>query len=169
MQVFHYSPDKPNWHAYITHLHQNGQARWVLDQRDQPQSREIIFLGIEQDHAVGASLSLKVQPIVIPATEWAGGKETELKSLEGELLKETFVQTFFVDEAYRRQGLGEALQREALEVTRQLGCYQMRSWSSQDKDANYRLKLKLGFAAHPAVYETDSGLKVSGLYFVKTV
>jgi GNAT superfamily N-acetyltransferase len=169
LQVFHYSPEKPNWQDYVGHLRRCGQGRWVLDGRDKPQSSELIMLGLEQDNAVAASLTLKVQPIVIPATEWAGGKETELKDANGELLRETFVQTFFVDEAYRRQGLGEALQREALEVTRQLGCYQMRSWSSLDKDTNYRLKLKLGFAAHPAVYETDSGLKVSGLYFVKTV
>ena len=88
---------------------------------------------------------------------------------DGEPLTETFVQTFFVNEGFRRRGLGELLQLEGLSVTDQLGAYQMRSWSSLDKPVNYQLKLKLGFAAHPAIYETDSGLKVSGIYFVKTV
>jgi hypothetical protein len=79
------------------------------------------------------------------------------------------VQTFHVNETNRRSGLGERLQQHALTVTRDLGCYQMRSWSSLDRDANYLLKLKLGFAAHPAVYKTESGLEVSGIYFVKKV
>jgi GNAT superfamily N-acetyltransferase len=169
LQVFHFSPEKPNWKSYVTHLRHSGQARWVLDERDRPKFEEMVLLGIEQDGAVVASLTLKVQPIVIPATEWAGGKETVLKDADGQALKETFVQTFNVDEAYRRRGMGELLQREAVNATRQLGCYQMRSWSSLDKDANYQLKLKLGFAAHPAVYDTDRGLQVSGVYFVRKV
>jgi GNAT superfamily N-acetyltransferase len=169
LQVFHYSPDKPNWQAYVAHLRQSGQGRWVLNRRGKPLSDQIIFLGIEQDNAVVASLTLKVQPVVIPATEWAGGKVTPLTDAEGNELKETFVQTFYTDEPHRRKGMGELLQLEALDATRQLGCYQMRSWSSLDKEPNYRLKLKLGFAAHPAVYETDGGLKVSGIFFVKTV
>ena len=169
MQVFHYSPDKPNWQDYAAHLRRCGQDRWVLNKHSKPLTKEIIFLGIEKDNAVVASLTIKVQPIVIPATEWAEGMATELKDAAGDPLKETFVQTFFVEEAYRRHGLGEALQLEALNATHQLGCCQMRSWSSLDKPANYQLKLKLGFGAHPAVYETDSGLKVSGIYFVKRV
>lgn len=169
MQVFHYSPKKPNWQAYLTHLHHNDQARWVLDKRNRPKFEKMVFLGIEQDNSVIASLTLKVQPIVIPATEWAGGKETVLKGADGKTLTETFVQTFHVVEAYRRRGLGEQLQQQALAATRDLGCYQMRSWSSLDRGTNYQLKLKLGFAAHPAVFTTDGGLQVSGIYFVAKV
>lgn len=58
---------------------------------------------------------------------------------------------------------------EGLRLTKDLGAYQMCSWSSLDRQVNYALKLNLGFAVCPAVYETDSGLKVSGVYFVKTV
>jgi hypothetical protein len=61
------------------------------------------------------------------------------------------------------------LQLAALEKTRELGCFQMRSWSSLDKPANYQLKLSLGFGFHPEVQDTASGLKVSGGYFVRTV
>ena len=62
-------------------------------------------------------------------------------SAEGKTLTETFVQTFFVDEGFRRHGLGERLQLEGLAVTRALGAYQMRSWSSLDKPVNYQLKI----------------------------
>ena len=68
MQVFHFSPEKPNWKSYVTHLRHSGQARWVLDERDRPKFEEMVLLGIEQDGAVVASLTLKVQPIVIPAS-----------------------------------------------------------------------------------------------------
>ena len=84
-------------------------------------------------------------------------------------MRETFAQTFAVEEVYRRRGHGRALQLEALTLTKDLGAHQMRSWSSLDKQANYALKMNLGFAVCPAVYETDAGLKVSGVYFVKTV
>jgi GNAT superfamily N-acetyltransferase len=169
VQVSCYSPKQPGWEAYIHHLKANKQATWVLDTGDRPLSEKIIFLGIEQDRAVAASLTLKLQPLVAPDSDWAAGMEKVITGEEGKALSETYVQTFCVDESYRRRGLGELLQLEGLAVTRELGAYQMRSWSSLDKPANYQLKLKLGFAAHPAITETDSGLKVSGVFFVKTV
>jgi GNAT superfamily N-acetyltransferase len=169
VRVTQFSPDLPGWQAYVTHLNNCNQAQWVLDADDLPKSDDLVFLGVQDGAVVVASLTLKVQPIVIPATEWAGGVETTLKDAAGEVLNETFVQTFHVDEAYRRRGIGEKLQREGLAYTKKLGCYQMRSWSSLNRDANYRLKLKLGFAAHPEVQQTESGLKVSGIYFSKVV
>jgi GNAT superfamily N-acetyltransferase len=70
---------------------------------------------------------------------------------------------------HRRKGIGRALQEEALVITKELGCIQMRSWSSLDAMANYQLKLNLGFGFHPEIQETPSGLRVSGGYFVKRV
>jgi hypothetical protein len=58
----------------------------VLDKRNRPKFEKMVFLGIELDGLVAASLTLRVQPIVIPATEWAGGNETELKDDDGEVL-----------------------------------------------------------------------------------
>jgi GNAT superfamily N-acetyltransferase len=110
-----------------------------------------------------------MQVITIPGTEWSGGVDTPLTALDGRPLRELFVQTFAVDDAFRRQGCGRALQVAALELARTLGCYQMRSWSSLDKTANYALKLSLGFTAHPAIYEATGGQKISGVYFMKTV
>jgi GNAT superfamily N-acetyltransferase len=169
VQVTQFFPDQPGWQANVAHLKNCDQARWVLDAGDLPKSDDLVFLGVEDGDAVVANLTLKVQPIVIPTTEWAGDKETVLKGTDGEALTETYVQTFHVEEAYRRRGLGEQLQRAGLEQTQLLGCYQMRSWSSLNRDANYQLKLKLGFSAHPAVHQADSGLLVSGVYFIKTI
>ena len=47
------------------------------------------------------------------------------------------MQTFAVEPDFRRQGHGRALQLAALDMSARLGCYQMRSWSTVDKQANY--------------------------------
>jgi GNAT superfamily N-acetyltransferase len=167
--VVHFSPAHPDWQALVAHLRACDQARWVLGDDNLPKEDNLVFLGIADGEEVVANLSLKKQAITMPASEWAGERDRRLLGMDGEPLLETFVQTFFVDEDQRRKGYGLALQQEALEVSAQLGCIQMRSWSSLDKSANYQLKLKLGFAFHPEIQETPSGLRVSGGYFVKRV
>ncbi len=157
------------WPALVEHLREVNDARWVIDDQDQPLSPDLIFLGGLIDDVVAGSLTLARQPIISPETEWAADRDRTLRNAEGNTIFETFVQTFKVDEAYRRQGLGRALQERALQVTRELDCIQMRSWSSLDAEANYQLKLSLGFGFHPEIQETPSGLKVSGGYFVKRV
>ncbi len=167
MDVRQFKPDQSGWEAYLAHLRQNDQSNWVLDEQGLPKKPGAIFLGALVGGQVVGSLTLFVQEIIIPETDWSQGKEHLLKESDGLPLKETFVQTFLVEEAYRRRGIGQALQKEAVRVSAALGCYQMRSWSSLDKPANYRLKLKLGFAVHPAIYETANGMKISGAYFVR--
>jgi GNAT superfamily N-acetyltransferase len=162
------APEHPDWPALVAHLHRANDARWVLSDDDQPHTNTF-FLGIKHDDAIIASLTLKQQPITIPASTWSGGETHWLRGPDNLPLEELFVQTFTVEEVHRRQGHGKALQRAGLSLAAELGCYQLRSWSSLDRTANYALKLKLGFAAHPAIYTTDTGLAVSGVYFVKTV
>ena len=140
----------------------------MLADGNQPKE-DIIFLGLVEDNDLIGNITIKVQDIIIPATEWGGGVETSLTEPDGDTLQETYVQTFSIEAAHRRKGHGRTLQEAALALTRALGCYQMRSWSSLDKTANYALKLSLGFALHPATYETKDGLHVSGVYFVKRV
>ena len=82
---------------------------------------------------MAASLTLNLQPDVIPASDWAEGKENGLHGLDGEPLIETFLQTFHLDEDFRRQGLGGSLQRDALIRAQLLGAYLIRSWSSLDR------------------------------------
>ena len=169
MHISRLDPDHPHWQMLTAHLAGNGDASWVLDQAGKPNSDHLVFLGAMVDGMVVGSLTLLKQPIEIPATEWAGDRDLYLRDVDGSVLYELFVQTFSVDEAYRRRGIGRALQEEALRQTRMMGCYQLRSWSSLDKIANYPLKLGLRFAFHPAIYQTESGLKVSGGYFIRVI
>jgi GNAT superfamily N-acetyltransferase len=142
-------------------------ARWALD--DGQPAPDAYFLGVMDADQVIGHISVRVQNLVIPPTEWSAGQDHGLRGPAGEPLRETFVNTFAVDETHRRQGYGRALQIAALDLTRELGCYQMRSWSSLDKTANFALKISLGFAVFPAVYTTGSGQPISGAYFIRTV
>lgn len=168
-QVEWLTPEHPCWGTLVAHLRACDQARWVLDDDNLPKEDGLVFLGVVDGEQVIGSLTLKKQTITMPVSDWAGERDLRLFGPDGKPLLETFVQTFFVDEDHRRKGYGLALQQKALELTAQLGCIQMRSWSSLDKPGNYQLKLKLGFGFHPEVQETASGLRVSGGYFVKRV
>ena len=142
-------------------------ARWALD--DGQPTPDVYCLGVMDADQVIGHISARVQDLVIPPTEWSAGRDHGLRGSAGAPLRETFVNTFAVDETRRRQGYVRALQIAALDLTRELGCYQMRSWSSLDKTANFALKISLGFAVFPAVDTTGSGQTISGVYFVKTV
>lgn len=159
MPVERFSPDHPLWSAYQDHLVHEDIARWVIAHNGRP-FPGVHFWGVVEGSAVIGHISLLVQDIVSQATP---------VKRNGITLRETFVQTFSVDERYRRRGHGKALQLAALALTKGLGCYQMRSWSSWDKPANYALKLSLGFAVHPAIYKTESEQEISGVYFIKVV
>ncbi len=162
-------PGGQYWAALVDYLKDCNQAQWVLDKDDRPKHADLSFLVVVVDDQVVADITLLKRPIEVPPSEWAGDRERILRDASGQSLYETFVQTFRVDESHRRKGYGRALQLEALQVTKELGCIQMRSWSSLDKPANYQLKLGLGFGFHPEIQQTASGLKVSGGYFVKRV
>lgn len=161
------APDHALWESFKIHLAQMEMAPWVLDKFGTPLSG-VHFLVVVNQEAVVGHISIKLQFIVIPGTDWSGGPDTALARTSTPLT-EAFVQTFAVEEAHRRRGHGKSLQLAALALAKDIGAYQMRSWSSLDKSANYILKLALGFAVHPAILETATGLKVSGVYFVKTV
>jgi len=168
MTVERITPDDGLWPDCVNHLKRVNMARWVIE-HDSDLIEGLICLGYIRDNKVIGHITFRVQDIICPATEWSGGEAMPVPGADGQPLKETYVYTFAVEEKYRRQGCGRAIQLSALGWTRRLGCYQMRSWSSTDKTANYALKLSLGFAVHPGTYETASGYPVSGVYFVKTV
>lgn len=169
MAVIELTPQDPRWQAFVDHLNACGQAKWVLEEDGSPKQDELYFLGVWLEEQVIGNLTLIKRPIVIPPSEWAGERDRVLRDDSSQPVTETFVQTFFVEVAHRKQGHGAALQRAALNKTRELGCYQMRSWSSLDKNANYRLKFKLGFGFHPEIQVAASGLAVSGGYFIRVV
>ena len=170
-----------HWSALADHLDRCGMHRWIIDNRGLPLPDVWMLGALTTDpvpgdptagHRVVGHISLQRQPVIIPPSELSGGQPVPLagpSDSDAPELLETYVMTFAVDKAYRRQGIGTALQCAALDLTRELGGYQMRSWSSVDKVANYALKLRLGFAAHPATQIACKGNVVSGVYFVKTV
>lgn len=82
--------------------------------------------------------------------------------LNGILLVEAKVLAFGVAPAYRSQGIGRSLQDAAIQSAKQYGCYQLRSHSGGDNEANHHLKLSLGFGVHPVVRGDDK----RGVYFV---
>jgi GNAT superfamily N-acetyltransferase len=77
-------------------------------------------------------------------------------------LTEAKILAFAVDSAYRRQGIGRALQKAAISLASELGCYQVRSHSSGSNAANHQLKLSMGFGVQPIIRGHDKG----GVYFI---
>jgi GNAT superfamily N-acetyltransferase len=82
--------------------------------------------------------------------------------MDGETLVEAKIHAFGVHPDFRNQGIGTALQKRAIVRARELGCYQLASYSSYGRDANYHVKLALGFAVQPEVH----GENERGAYFI---
>lgn len=165
MEIQTFSLTHPLWTAYLTHLDHVGMTRWAVAADGQPLAHTV-YLGAVMDEHIAGHISLLRQPINIPAADQPPAAQP---LTGGAPLEEFFVQTFAVEVNFRRRGCGRALQLAALQLARELGLYQLRSWSSYDHPENYALKLYLGFAACPTVFETGTGLKIGGVYFVKTV
>ena len=155
--------NSPYWNSLLKHLESVNMFRYgLIDGEAKPNT---YYFGIIIDESVIAHISIKQQPLLIPESYLIKPEKTQLM-IGQTALTETFVQTFAVDEAFRRRGYGRALQQTAIDKTRALGCYQMRSWSSADRPANYALKLSMGFAVLPSLYPMPGGQPISGVYFV---
>jgi GNAT superfamily N-acetyltransferase len=106
---------------------------------------------------IAGFLEFYLQPIgpdrQCPVLEFTGG-----------LLSEAKILAFAVLEPYRRRGIGRRLQTAAVQRARELDCFQLRSYNSNEPDhrANYALKLSMGFAAQPE--SRDDGK--SGVNFI---
>lgn len=150
----------PMWPELGAHLERTGDLRHVSDGHGiKP---ELFFLGAIMDGRVVGHVSLKRDILCVPS------EPPTAMHLGAAELWESFVQTFQVEEVSRRQGLGTALQQAAIELSRELGCYQMRSWSSLDKVANYHVKFQLGFAFCPGTFTVPrTGEQIPGGWFVK--
>ena len=130
-----------------------GQTSWV--DFTAPWHRDSHVLVALDGHTVVGFLKVVVQPI---------GPELDREPFElgGEPLLEAKVLAFGVLPQYRRRGIGRALQVRARDLARDLGCFQVRSHSSGNNEANHRLKLSLGYAVVP-ILRGDDG---RGAYFV---
>jgi GNAT superfamily N-acetyltransferase len=107
------------------------------------------------DQAVVGAIRIAIQPI---------GPEAGCPPLvlDGIPLTEAKIHVFAVHPSSRGRGIGTDLQRWAIRRARELGCYQLASYSSYGRDANHHIKLSLGFAAQPEVH----GNQEQGVYFL---
>lgn len=116
--------------------------------------RSYLLIALQSDQVVGF-IRFAVQPI---------GPEAKCPALRlnGVQLTEAKIHAFAVREDARGQGIGTELQRRAINRAKELGCYQVASYSSYGRDANHHIKLSLGFAAQPEVH----GDNHQGVYFL---
>jgi GNAT superfamily N-acetyltransferase len=167
MPVERFKPTRPRWDTFLAHLERVEMTQHALE-ADGSLHPDKHVLGMRDGQEIVGHITFKKQAITIPATEWSGKQETLVMGKDDAQIYEAFTQTFAVDKTHRRLGYGRALQLAALDLARELGCYQLRSWSSLDQPANHALKLSLGFSIHPAK-KAAAGQLISGAYFVRTV
>lgn len=158
--------DPPLHAEYAEHLKRIGDSPHAFRPED---GKGFVIVAMENDRVVG-HISIKYQPIAhrddLPI-ELLEMPNKRFSDTYPPGLVEGFVQTFGVEEDYQRRGIGSQLQQAAFAECCQQGLYQMRSWSSLDRPANFALKIALGFAVHPGHYYLSKQNKwVAGAYFV---
>ena len=130
-----------DWNDYVHVINDEGQGRWAFDARFERFPRH--YVTAKRDGRVVGFLMYIVWEI--------GPHDRNHPPLivDGHTLTEAKIVAFGVKEAYRRQGIGRALQEHAIRRATELGCYQVRSVSGADHRANRQLKLAMGFAVEP--------------------
>ena len=145
----------PRWQEFLQCLEAVApdQAPFVLGNRYQ-EHPSYLFVALQANAVVGF-LRFAVQPI---------GPEALCPALylDGVQLTEAKIHAFAVQEDRRGQGIGAELQRQAIRRAKELGCFQVASYSSYGRDANHHLKLSLGFGAQPEMH----GDQQQGVYFI---
>ena len=158
-----WSWDEPRFDEWEALAEETDLTYIIALSRQQQIEENTHFLAALLDGRLVGLLLFIVQPI---------GPEMDVPVVtdrEGQPLLEAKIRAFHVLEQHRNGGVGMALQKKALEIAPTLGCYQVRSRSELDKGANYSIKLKLGFAMHPANRTFRDGTKSGGVYWVKCV
>jgi GNAT superfamily N-acetyltransferase len=117
-----------------------------------------VFVALENGEIAGA-IRFVEQPI---------GPEAHCPVVchRGRPLTEAKINVFAVRPESRGRGLGTQLQRRAIDRARELGCHQVASYSTYDKEANYHVKLSLVFAAQPELHPDNRGDTEYGVYFL---
>lgn len=153
LAIAEWDDSQPNWSSLLPVIEGLGQDDWVNARF--PWQRTSHMLVATQGCTVVGFLRLVTQEV---------GADDELPPTicNGAALFEGKVMAFGVVETHRRQGIGRALQEEALRLAKRLGCHQLRSHSSGDNTANHQLKLAMGFAIH----RVERGEDRRGAYFM---
>lgn len=148
-----WAPGHERWAELLALIEAEGQADWVAFQAPFHRSSHLLVAGAGGE--IAGFLRLVIQPIGpdmgCPPLLLGAAELTEAKVL-----------AFGVPAAWRRRGVGRALQAAAISFARAAGCHQLRSHSGGDSQANQQLKLAMGFAAHPIVRGDDQ----RGAYFI---
>ncbi len=155
-----WTPNHPQWPQLVAFAQEHDLFANIID--SPALIAESHYFTALHNKQIIAFIMCLVQPI---------GPEMDVPELvdqHGRMLTEAKIRAFFVEERFRNQGIGTALQKCILDLAPQLGCFQVRSRSELSKKANYAIKLKLGFAAHPAIRKMRSG-DSPGVYWVKNV
>lgn len=131
-----------------------NQAKYIAYEK--PHHLESILLGAYDHQECVGFLRIIIQII--------GNEEgtTPIQDQKGEPLTEGYAEAFGVLPSFRRQGIGQKLQEEAITRCRDRECYQMRSKSPVTSQENYALKLKMGYSIHPDT-------KYDAYYFILTL
>jgi len=145
----------PRWHEFVACLEMVApeQAPFVFE-KDWRTHQSCLLVALRSNEVVGF-IRFAVQPI---------GPEAKCPPLylDGAQLTEAKIHAFAVREDARGQGIGTELQRQTIQRAKTLGCYQVASYSSYGRDANYHIKLSLGFGVQPEVH----GDNHQGAYFI---
>jgi GNAT superfamily N-acetyltransferase len=143
----------PRWEELQRVIVEMGQTGWVESTAPYHRSSHLLVALVGEE--IAGFLRFVVQPI---------GPELDRPPvmLDDEILMEAKVLAFASVPAFRRRGLGRALQEATIERAVALGCHQVRSHSGGSNVANHRLKLAMGFGVHPIVRGDDKG----GAYFI---
>ena len=135
----------PRWHEFVACLETVAPEQATFVSGPSYRAYPSYLLVALQSNVVVGFIRFAVQPI---------GPEAKCPALclDGVQLTEAKIHAFAVREEARGQGIGTELQRQVLRRAGELGCYQVASHSSYGRDANFRIKLSLGFAAQPEVH-----------------
>lgn len=149
------SPDHPRWSVLLRVIREEGQDYARRDEAHFARFEHTYLVALCEGEA--GFLQFFRQPI-------GPDRDCPAMSLDGEELVEAKILGFAVRPPFRRRGIGRALQMAAIGRARALGCYQLRSFSfnTPEHEANYRLKLSMGFAAQPEY----RGPEVNGVNFI---
>lgn len=87
-----------------------------------------------------------------------------------EAQKEAYIDILEVAPDYRRQGISKSLIKKCQSTAKEAGCFQLRSWSSEDKKEAISMWKKYGFGLHPqTVVSGRTGENVNGYFVTKQI